>query len=207
MKKGLMGLGGLLAVVVLGVAGMASTKPDTVHLERSVTVDALAQDVAPLANDLRLVNTWSPWLEKDPALSQSYSDATTGVGAWYAWSGNDEVGEGKMTVTEAVPGKVVHHLEFFAPWAGEADSDITWSEDGGSTTITWGFDQPADFGTKVMQVFMSFEDMLGADYDRGVANLKTLAEQAAKERVAAAEAALLAAAEAAAAATAEASAE
>jgi hypothetical protein len=189
MKKIVLGLLGLIAAVILAVLGMATTQPDHIHLERSVAIAAASADVAPFAEDLELVNEWSPWDEKDPNLERSYSESTSGVGAWYAWKGNADVGSGKMTVTTSEPGKVVHHLEFIEPFAGVADSTITWSEGGDGVTATWAFDQEADFPTKVMTVFMNMEDMIGPDYDKGLAMLKPLAEKAAQERMAAEKAA------------------
>lgn len=194
MKKVFLGVLAVVSVGVLGVLGMASTKADTAHLERSVTVNASPDDVAAYATDLKLVNEWSPWVSKDPSLQQSYSDTTAGVGAWYGWEGNEDVGSGKMSITAATDTQVVVALEFYTPFEGKADATTSWTAAGDQTTVTWAYDQDADFNTKVMQVFLSFEDLLGGDYEAGLAMLQPLVEQAAKDRIAAEEAAVVAAA-------------
>lgn len=190
MKKLALGLVAVLVVLILGVVGLAMTKTDTIVVERSTSIDATAADVAPFAEDLRKVVLWSPWVEKDPDLTQTFSDPSTGVGAWYAWEGDENVGSGKQTVAVSEPGKVTHHLEFFAPFEGEADASLTWAENGDAVDVTWGYTQDStSLGGKVMQVFLDMDDMIGPDYEAGLARLKPLAEAAAAERVAAEEAA------------------
>jgi hypothetical protein len=193
MKKIILALLALIVVALLAVVALASGKPDIVHVERSVTASATAADVALYADDLTKVNEWSPWEKRDPNLKKGYSDVTHGVGAWYSWEGNEDVGSGKQTVTVSEPGKVVHRLEFFEPFAGEADATLSWREDGDGVAITWAYDQDADFGTKVMTVFMDMDDMLGPDFAEGLSMLKPLVESAANERVAAENAARAAA--------------
>ena len=195
MKKIVLGLVGLVAVAILGVLVMAMMQPDHIHMERTVQIAATAADMAPFAEDLKKVNEWSPWVGKDPNAAQSYTENTTGVGATYSWKGNDEVGEGNMAVKSAVPGKVVHHLTFIAPFQAEADAAIAWEEAGDGVSVVWTYDDPAPtFMSKVMTVFVDMDTMLGPDYEKGLQNLKPLVESAAAERMAAEKAAAEAAA-------------
>ena len=48
---------------------------------------------------------------------------------------------------------------------------------GGSTNVTWEMQGPAPFVSKVMQVFVSMDNMVGKDFETGLANLKALAEK------------------------------
>jgi hypothetical protein len=198
MKKAALALAAIVALAVVGVLGMAMTAPDVITLERSITVAATTADIVPFATDLKNINAWSPWDEKDPNLIREYSDPSSGVGATYHWTGNDEVGEGTMTLTSITDGRAVMELHFLAPFDAKAEAVITWAAQGDGTNVTWGFNQKADLMTKVMTVFVSFEDMLGPDYELGLAKLKPLVEAAAIERVAAEKAAAQTAAAAAA---------
>jgi hypothetical protein len=200
MKKLVLGVAGVGGLGILAVLAMALSKPDTIHLERSITVSASTADVASFAQDLKRLNEWSPWMDKDPDMQMTYGDSTIGIGAWYSWEGNDDVGKGKMTVTADERGKVMHKLEFFAPWETVAQVTVAWAEKGAQTEVTWSYDADADFNTKLMTVFMDFDAMLGPDYEKGLQNLKPLVEAAAKDRVVAEAAAELAETEAAAAA-------
>lgn len=185
MKKVLLGL---LAVVVLAVVlavvvllGLASTKPDTLAVSRSVVAQASPADVLPYAQDYTLFVTWIPWAALDPQQTVEFSDPPSGVGAWYTWKGNDDVGQGKMTILAVAPERVDSSLEFIAPFESKARSFITMADKGeGKTEITWGFEQDNDLMGKVMMVFVDMDTMLGADFQKGLDTLKPMVEQAAE---------------------------
>ena len=61
-----------------------------------------------------------------------------GTGAVYAWQGNREVGEGRMTITESRPGELVRiRLEFFKPMAAVNTTEFRFRPAGEETAITW----------------------------------------------------------------------
>ncbi|TPV96849.1 MAG: SRPBCC family protein [Myxococcales bacterium FL481] len=186
MKKILLTILGVTGIGLVGLLTAAAMQPDTVHVERQVTVAATAADVAAFAGDLKKVNEWSPWDEKDPNVKREYSSKTTGVGAWYAWEGNEDVGRGKQTIKSEEPGKVVHTLEFFEPFESIAESTIAYREQGGETTVTWGFDQTPNFVFKLVLVFRDMDAALGPEFEKGLNLLKPKVEKAAADRLAAA---------------------
>jgi hypothetical protein len=62
---------------------------------------------------------WSPWAKLDPAMKTSFDGASDGPGAIYTWSGNNHVGEGRMTITGSQPDGLVRiKLDFLQafPW-------------------------------------------------------------------------------------------
>lgn len=204
MKKILLGLLAVVVLAVLGVLGAAMTQPDTIHIERSTTVSATAADVFPYADDFKLFTSWIPWTELDPSQTVAYSDPTSGVGAWYTWEGNNQVGKGKMSHVSAEPTKVVHQLEFIEPFASTASSSITMVDQAdGKVKVTWAYDQDAGMMDKVMGLFMDMDAMIGADFEKGLAKLGPMVETAAAARIAAEQKAAEEAALAAAAAAAE----
>lgn len=177
VKKLALGGGAVVAVLALGFVGLVAMQPDTLAMQRTITVDAPPEAVAPYLQDLRKINVWSPWRDIDPDLVGTYSDTTTGVGAWYHWTGNDEVGEGKQTILVAEPGRIVHELHFVRPFEDIAEAELTWAPAGpGKTEVTWGFRQEAGFGTKAANLFLDIEGMLAADYEKGLNDLKPLVE-------------------------------
>lgn len=51
-------------------------------------------------------------------MKQKYQGAPAGTGAVYTWTGNKEVGEGRMTIIESRPNDLIRiNLEFFRPFA------------------------------------------------------------------------------------------
>jgi hypothetical protein len=175
-KKIILGILGAIGLAIAIVLVLALTKPDQIHVERSLVMRGSPDDVFPFANDFRKFTTWMPWGDIDPDQVVEYSDST-GVGSWYTWKGNDEVGQGRMEVLAAEPGKVVHQLEFIEPFASVATSNIIMTSAGeGQVEVTWSYDQDADFGTKIMCVFMDFDAMMGPDFEKGLANLQKAVE-------------------------------
>lgn len=186
MKKVLLGLLAVLALAILGVLGVASTKPDTLAVSRSVVAQASPVDVLPYATDYTLFVKWIPWTGRDPSQVIAYSDPPSGEGAWYTWKGNDDVGEGKMTILSVTPERVESRLEFFVPFESTASSYIAMADKGeGKVEITWGFEQENNLMGKVSQVFMDMDAMLGGDFQQGLDALKPMVEKAATERLAA----------------------
>lgn len=178
-KKIVLGILGALGLVVAIVLVLALTKPDQIHVERSLVMRGAPADVFPFANDFRKFITWMPWADIDPNQTVEYSDPSSGVGSWYTWKGNDEVGQGRMEILAAESGKVVHKLEFIEPFESVAQSTISMKPAGeGQVEVTWAYDADADFGTKIMCVFMDFDSMMGPDFEKGLANLQKAVEAA-----------------------------
>lgn len=176
-KKIALGVCGSLAAIVLVILILAATKPDTVHVERSLVMRGTPAQVFPYANDFLKFTTWIPWTELDLQQIMEFSEPASGVGAWYTWAGNDEVGTGRMELLSAEPTKVVHQLEFIEPFASVAESAVTMQAIGADQVeVTWSYTQDADFGTKLMTVFMDMDAMLGPDFERGLERLQLLVE-------------------------------
>jgi hypothetical protein len=48
---------------------------------------------------------------------------------------------------------------------------------GDATNVTWLMHGPPPFMSKVMQVFINLDNMIGKDFEAGLANLKRLADK------------------------------
>jgi uncharacterized protein YndB with AHSA1/START domain len=104
----------VLAIAIAVVLILAATKPDTLRVQRAITVSAPAEKIFPLINDFHQWRTWSPYEHKDPAMKRTYSGAESGKGAVYAWDGNNNVGSGRMEILEtSAPSKIRIKLDFF----------------------------------------------------------------------------------------------
>jgi uncharacterized protein YndB with AHSA1/START domain len=172
----------VLVVLIAGLLGYAATRPDTFRVERSVTIDAPPERIFPLINDYRGWALWSPWDKKDPGMQRTFSGADTGVGAIYEWSGNSAVGAGRMEIIQSVPdSRVTVDLQFTAPFAARNTAEFLLAPRDGGTSVTWAMSGPNPFLSKLMGVFVSMDDMVGGDFEAGLAALKAVAEQGARE--------------------------
>lgn len=196
MKKVLLGVAGFAAVVVVGFVAAVSSQPSELRVERSKVVAAAPEDVWPYVSDLRKFTGWSPWEDRDPNQVAEFSDPSHGVGAWYTWAGNDDVGSGKMSIRSLEENRqVVEDLEFIEPFASRALVTLSLEPVEGGSRVTWGFVSENDFMGKAFGMFVDMDEMLGADFAKGLDRLAPLAEAARRERVEAARAAEAAAAE------------
>jgi uncharacterized protein YndB with AHSA1/START domain len=168
----------VLALLVAGVLVFAATKPDTFRVERSMSIKAPPEKIFPYINDLHGWQAWSPYEHKDPAMKRAHSGAPAGKGAVYAWDGNREVGQGSIEITEATaPSNVRMKLDFVRPFEATNVVDFTLRPEGDATKVTWAMNGPANFISKVMQVFMNMDRMVGTDFEAGLAKLKSIAEK------------------------------
>ncbi len=168
----------VLAIIIAIVLISAASKPDTFRIERAATMNASAEKVFPLIADFREWLNWSPWEGRDPALKRSYSGAERGKGAVYAWEGNKNVGSGRMEILEAnSPSKIVIKLDFLKPFEAHNTAEFTMLPQGGATNVIWVMHGPAPFMSKVMQVFMNMDRMIGKDFEAGLSSLKAVSEK------------------------------
>lgn len=167
----------VLIILVAAVLAIAMTKPDSFRVERKIGIKSSPNKIFPLIDDFHNWSSWSPWERMDPAMRRTHSGAASGQGAVYEWEGNSKVGKGRMEITEASPSKVTIKLDFLKPFEGHNVAEFTLEPQSDSTSVTWAMYGPAPFFSKVMQVFVSMDKMIGKDFDSGLANLKAIAEK------------------------------
>jgi hypothetical protein len=113
----------------------------------------------------------------DPDLKRTYGGAARGRGAVYAWEGNRKVGQGRMEIVDApVPSRVTIRLDFLKPFEAHNTAEFTLVPQGDVTEVTWAMTGPNLFMGKVMGLFVDMDRMIGRDFERGLANLKAVAE-------------------------------
>ena len=167
-----------LAIAIAVVLIVAARKPATFSVARTIDVKAPPEKIFALINDFHQWVSWSPYENKDPAMKRSYSGAESGTGAIYGWEGNSNVGAGRMEILDAsVPSKILIKLDFFKPFEGHNTAEFTMLPQDDATHLSWVMRGPAPFISKLMQVFMNLDHMVGKDFEIGLANLKKLTEK------------------------------
>src|SRR4029453_18646385 len=177
MLKTLAIIGVVVAVAIAGILLYAATKPDSFRVQRVVLINAPSDKVFPLINDIKAWTAWSPYEKKDPAMKRSYGAVTAGKGATYAWEGDKNVGQGSMDMIESSPQKVVIKLDFLKPFEAHNIGEFILEPKGDSTSATGAFYGPSPFSPKEMDTFMNIDDMIGRDFEKGLADLKAAAEK------------------------------
>ena len=173
LKKVLIGFVAILAIFALVVA----LQPPDFAIARTAAMAAPSAAAFAQVNDFHKWEAWSPWAKIDPAMKTTYEGPSSGTGAVYSWAGNDQVGEGRMTILESRPGELVKiKLEFLKPFAATNQADFAFKGDGSQTSVTWSMSGRKNFIQKAFCMFMDMDKMVGGDFEKGLASLKRLAE-------------------------------
>ena len=175
LKKILIALVAIVVVLVVVVA----MQPSDFRVAWTATMLAPAPAVFAQVNDFHNWEKWSPYAKLDPAMKKSYEGAPAGVGAVYTWAGNNEVGEGRATITESRPSDLIRiKLEFVKPFAGTSTAEFTFKPEGNQTAVTWGLAGKNNFIAKAVHLFMNMDKMVGGQFEEGLARMKSVVEAA-----------------------------
>lgn len=167
----------VLGIALLTIVALAFSKSDSFTVQRSILVKAPPEAVFPLVNNLSEWAQWSPWAKLDPAMEESFSGATSGLGAVYEWQGNSDVGQGRMEIVDTTPSShIAIKLDFIKPYVSSNRVDFRISPVDEYTEVTWMMTGPMPFLSKLISVFVSMDKMIGANFESGLAQLKQLAE-------------------------------
>ena len=166
--------------LVLAFLLLVSTRPGTLHVERSVSIAAAADSIFPLLNDFRMWALWTPY-DKDPAMQKTYSGSEAGEGAHYVWTGNKSVGQGEITIVESrAPGRLLMDLHMIKPFEARNVATFTLKAEAAATRVTWALDAPQNFMTKMASLFVNMDRMIGQDFEIGLGKLKRVVESRAE---------------------------
>jgi hypothetical protein len=178
MKTTLKISGAIVLLAIAGVLTAAALQPDSFTVKRAASIKAPPERIFPLINDFGRWSAWSPYEKKDPAMKRIFSGPAAGKGAVYAWEGNKDVGQGRMEIAEAAaPSRVTLRLDFVKPFEAHNRVDFMLEPKGDATSVTWAMEGPMPFISKVICLFVDMDRMVGADFEAGLANLKSIAEK------------------------------
>ncbi|MEJ0088464.1 MAG: SRPBCC family protein [Limisphaerales bacterium] len=167
----------LVAIAIVIVITLVAMRPDDFRVTRSTTVAAPSAVVFAQVNDFHKWEAWSPWAKLDPACKNSFEGATAGKGAIFSWDGNKKVGAGRMTIIESRPSDLVRiRLEFFRPFKAVNTTEFTFIPDSDQTVVNWSMFGKNNFMGKAVGLFMNCDKMVGGDFEKGLATMKSVAE-------------------------------
>ncbi len=177
--KTLKKIGIVLVSFVLLLVIVSFFLPSTFHVERSAVINANDSVIFSNVNNLKNFVTWMPWAKMDPNTKMDFFGPEQGLGQGYNWS-SEKTGNGKMTIIESAPNqKVIMELDFEG--MGKSAASFGFTKEGNATKVTWAMDSKGEgipfwmiVPHKYMSLFM--DKMVGADFENGLASLKSLTE-------------------------------
>ena len=177
-KKILLGLVAVIALILV----VAAFQPGEFQVKRSLAIAASPQALFEQVNDHRKFVGWNPWGKIDPNLKNTFTGPAVGVGSVCSWQGNRDVGAGSATIIESKPGELVRlRMDWKEPMEGTSTVDFTFKPEGNRTVITWDMRGANNYVGKVMCLFINMDKMVGGQFEKGLADLKTLVESPAKK--------------------------
>lgn len=183
VKKILLGLVGIIAVLLIGLVAWAmATMPDAIHIERSVQIASPADFPFKQVNVMKNWEKWSPWYKMDPEQKMVYNEIAEGKGAAYSWDGK-KTGKGTIALESVKPNEeIVIDLNFTEPFESHPDGGYKFQKEGDGTKVTWYYDEKLAFMNKVMMRMFGMDQegmdkMLGTSFEEGLAAMKTISEE------------------------------
>ncbi len=173
-------LGVVMAVVVLFLIYIALQSPDFT-ISRSTKVNAPPEKVFAQVNDFHAWDAWSPWAKLDPNSKVTFSGPDAGKDAVFTWAGNNQVGEGRMTITESKPSELILiKLDFLKPFEATNRTEFTFKPEDEQTVVTWTMTGQNNFVGRMFCTLMNMQKQLAGEFDKGLAAMKQIAEASGK---------------------------
>lgn len=166
----------LIVGVFLGYVAMQS--PDYV-ISRELEINAPAEKIFPYLNNSKLALQWSPWTEVDPKAKMNISGPEAGTGSRTYWDSEGDLGTGSATIIESNANQNVKiKLEYVKPFQMVQEAEYVVKPAGDKTVVTWLVRGSSPFLARVMCTFFNMDKHVGANFEKGLSNLKTLVEKA-----------------------------
>ncbi len=160
-----------LAVMVAAFVGVVALQPSEFRVVRTATIAAPAPTVFAEVNDFHRWEAWSPWAKLDPAAKVSFAGQPAGTGAIFTWSGNDKIGEGRMTLVESRPSDLVRiKTDFVKPFEGTSNTEFTFRPEGNQISVTREMTGHNNFIGRAVCLFMNMDKTVGGDFEKGLDN-------------------------------------
>lgn len=168
-----------VAAAIVGVLVFAATRPNEFVVKRTAVIDAPPETLEAMVSDFHQWSAWSPWEKMDPGMTRTYGGPASGVGSTYSWVGNDKVGSGGMEIETVTPGReVVFGLHFLKPFKADNTGRFVFEPQGaGGTKVTWSMAGKNPYIAKLMGLVFNMDQMIGKDFEKGLADMKAIAER------------------------------
>jgi len=177
-RKILIALAAIGAVLAIAIA----LQPSTFAIERSIEIAAPPEVVFTHLDSPRAMDAWSPWNKIDPQQKITHEGPESGVGAAESWDG-PQIGAGRLTITGVKPNEEVEmRLEFTRPMHVTNRALYELASVGDATRVTWRMEGTNNFVGKAASLVMDMDETVGGTFERGLADLKALAEADAVQR-------------------------
>lgn len=167
LKKILIGL----AVLIILLLVLAFILPKELNVKVTEEIDAPANVVYNVINDLGTQELWNPWKANDATMAFQLGDKTIGKGATYSWT-SENSGSGSQTITNNVINEMVEtQVEFDGMGMGKANYSLV--PNGDKTNVTWDFSSESSIPMNLFNILAKMQ--LKSTFAEGLKNIGNVA--------------------------------
>lgn len=167
----------LLAFLILSFATLifAAFLPSEYKVVRTIVINNSPEEISKKIVDFNEWNNWSPWIGIDSTEDYKFND-TIGIGGKMSWTG-EMIGSGNMAITSVSSDSIKYDLVFMSPWESFSSGSLSFVKTDEGTTVTWTNEGKLGWPVmRLMDFFKGFDSMMGPDFEKGLAKLKTVVE-------------------------------
>jgi hypothetical protein len=111
-------------------------------------------------------------------MKKTFAGPESGAGASYSWDGNGQAGAGTMSIEDSKPNESVDmKLAFTRPFESACQVKFRLVPDSTGTKVTWTMHGENNFIGKAMCLVMDMDQMIGKDFEEGLASLGNVAQE------------------------------
>jgi hypothetical protein len=172
---------GAVAVALIAVPLIAALiVPQEYGVSERIVINRPLDDVYEFTKYLKNQDEYGKWNLLDPNMEHYYEGDDGKVGFVSGWKSDDpNVGHGEQEILAmSEKQRIDYELRFFKPFQNTSKAFMTFSEVGPSKTeVGWGFDGKMSYPLNLMIPLLKMEEVLSADFETGLENLKELLEK------------------------------
>lgn len=171
-------VGAIVVIAIIAFFAMASSADSEGSIESSIVIDAPPEMVYEECIDIKKMDAWSPWHNIEPD-AFTYEGPASGVGAKSVWaSENPELGNGSLTIIEAVPNESIKTDMVFEGFNGQFNSWVKLEpQDDNKTKVIWGYNySDLDLMGRFFMSIMDINEEMTPKFEEGLADLKEIVE-------------------------------
>ena len=149
-------------------------------VEREININKPNTEVFEYIKYLKNQDNYSKWATMDPNMKKDSRGTDGQVGFVSTWDSEiEDVGKGEQEIVKITEGKRIDfELRFIKPFeANEPAYMTTEAVSEQETKVKWGFSGKMPYPMNIMMLFMDMEEMIGADLEEGLKNLKVVLEK------------------------------
>ncbi len=169
----------VVVAIIMLVLIFAAFLPSSYRVVRTTSINASMEAINIQITNFHNWDKWSPWKNVDSTEKYMYND-TLGIGGKMEWTG-EMIGSGSMLITNVTLDSVKYELKFKNPWESFSNGSFSYLKNETGTTVTWTNEGKLSWPiARLMDFFMGFDKMMGPDFEKGLAKLKTVVESTSK---------------------------